>query len=131
MAEEIWHHGIKGMKWGVRHTPEQLGHKTGSKSAKKDDSHEDYKNAHDNKSVRKMSDAELRTRLNRLNMEKQYSQMNPSRVSRGLKILGATVAAVGTASKAIGTIRGAQKQYEWIRETLNLMPKPSSDKWLL
>ena len=31
MAEEIWHHGIKGMKWGVRHTPEQLGHRTGSK----------------------------------------------------------------------------------------------------
>lgn len=24
-------HGIKGMKWGVRRTPEQLGHKTGKK----------------------------------------------------------------------------------------------------
>ena len=23
----IWHHGIKGQKWGVRRTPEQLGHK--------------------------------------------------------------------------------------------------------
>lgn len=22
----IWHHGIKGQKWGVRRTPEQLGH---------------------------------------------------------------------------------------------------------
>lgn len=24
---EIYHHGIKGMKWGVRRTPEQLGHR--------------------------------------------------------------------------------------------------------
>lgn len=23
----LWHHGIKGQKWGVRRTPEQLGHK--------------------------------------------------------------------------------------------------------
>lgn len=23
----IWHHGIKGQKWGIRRTPEQLGHR--------------------------------------------------------------------------------------------------------
>lgn len=28
---EILHYGIKGMKWGVRRSPEQLGHVTGSK----------------------------------------------------------------------------------------------------
>ena len=30
----IWHHGIKGQKWGVRRTPEQLGHSTVAKSGK-------------------------------------------------------------------------------------------------
>ena len=25
--KELYHHGIKGMKWGIRRTPQQLGHK--------------------------------------------------------------------------------------------------------
>lgn len=31
---EIYHHGIKGMKWGVRRSPEQLGHVPTEKLAK-------------------------------------------------------------------------------------------------
>lgn len=31
---EIYHHGIKGMKWGVRRSPEQLGHAPKGKVAK-------------------------------------------------------------------------------------------------
>ena len=33
MASEIWHHGIKGQRWGVRRTPEQLGHVVGKRKA--------------------------------------------------------------------------------------------------
>lgn len=29
---ELYHHGIKGMKWGVRRTPEQLGHRAKTKT---------------------------------------------------------------------------------------------------
>lgn len=28
-SSELFHYGIKGMKWGVRRTPEQLGHRKG------------------------------------------------------------------------------------------------------
>lgn len=33
----IYHHGIKGMKWGVRRSPEQLGHGTKKTVAKSED----------------------------------------------------------------------------------------------
>ncbi len=32
---ELYHHGVKGMKWGVRRTPEQLGHKPRGNRKKK------------------------------------------------------------------------------------------------
>lgn len=32
---EIYHHGVKGMKWGVRRTKEQLGYKNKSKASNK------------------------------------------------------------------------------------------------
>lgn len=103
MAEEIWHRGVKGMKWGVHHTPEQLGQSPRSKQTETDDSHEDYKKAHDSKSVKRMSDAELRSRLNRLNMEQQYSKLNPTRVARGRQILNTSIKVAGTVAAVSST----------------------------
>lgn len=53
MNGELRHHGVKGMKWGVRRTPEELGHKP----------------------ARYMDDDELRKAINRLNMEAQYDDL--------------------------------------------------------
>ena len=94
------HYGILGMKWGVRRTPTQLARARGHSTT--DESHEDYKNAHTRKSVKSMSDAELRKRLNRIQMERQYSQLSESNVSKGKEYAqkvfkaGTTVAAVTT-----------------------------------
>lgn len=98
------HYGILGMKWGVRRAS---GAATAGKAKKRasktgDDAHDDYKKAHGAKSSKTMSDKELRDRINRLQMEKQYSQLSGSTVNRGrayaqkLFKAGTTVAAVST-----------------------------------
>lgn len=44
MDEELYHYGVKGMKWGVRRTPAQLGHTTGTKKKRSGSAGEAVKN---------------------------------------------------------------------------------------
>lgn len=106
---ELYHYGVLGMKWGVRRSPSQLGHKIRIKRKKKlsEPVHEDYKKAHSKKKVSSMSDAELRNRNNRLQMEKQYAQLTKKK-SRGKKIVSGIIATAGT----IAAAEGAYKTYK-------------------
>lgn len=104
MRNELYHHGIIGMKWGVR---KDRSTSSGSRRKKSSPSHEDYQRAHSRKSVKQMSDSELRTRINRLQMEQQYSNLSPRNVSKGKnyfnKIVkaGTTVATITTTGLTI------------------------------
>lgn len=69
---ELKHHGILGMKWGVRRYQNADGTHT---EAGKRRYHDDYTRAHDRKPVSQMSDEELKQRVNRLNQEQQYSDL--------------------------------------------------------
>ena len=106
---ELYHYGVLGMKWGVRRSPSQLGHKIRIKRKKKPSEpvHEDYKKAHSKKKVSSMSDAELRNRNNRLQMERQYAQLTEKK-SRGKKIVSSIIATAGT----IAAAEGAYKTYK-------------------
>ena len=106
MNGSLKHHGVKGQKWGVRRTPQQLGHETNSSGRRqmsdkelkyikknvdtvgsevnnaKSRRHSKNKKANDDKireDLSKMSDKELRDVVNRLNMEERYSQVMSSR----------------------------------------------------
>ena len=65
--EMLQHYGILGMKWGVRRTPAQLTRANGR--AGKTESSDEI------------------TKINRLQMEKQYKQLTSSEISVGRKFV--------------------------------------------
>ena len=115
---ELYHHGIKGMKWGVRRTPAQLGHDTGGidlqKTKKKVEAANTIVNESQNinkkvssrkqrkiqkqqvQNARAMTDQELRERVNRLNMEQQYARLSTEQMSAGKVNVDRVLSEVGT-----------------------------------
>lgn len=78
------HFGIKGMKWGVRRTPEQLARARGKKTTASDNDSAETRhkkllkttNASTLYKYRKeLSNKELQERLNRINMESQLKTL--------------------------------------------------------
>lgn len=105
MDNELMHFGVKGMKWGVRRNLKSST--TTKKPKQRIEPHEDYKKAHYRKNVKTMSDVELRSRINRLDMEKRYSQLSTENTSKGKqyfnKIMkaGTTVATLTTTALTV------------------------------
>jgi hypothetical protein len=99
MNKELAHFGILGMKWGVRRTDAQLSNarKMTKDNPIKIDNVQERK-----KSVKDMSDDELKKAVNRLQMEEQYTKLSKNNINSGKKYVskvikaGTTVAAVTT-----------------------------------
>lgn len=100
----IYHHGVKGQKWGIRRYQNKDGSLT--PEGKKRYS-EDYLSAHSGKSYKEMSDNELRRANKRLNMERQYAQLTKQKS----KIKAATDAVMKT-SGTIAALMAAYKTYK-------------------
>lgn len=87
-SDELYHFGIKGMKWGVRRTPEQLGHR--KKSSKKKRRTKDEIQIADRKkalkNVRSLSDQELDARINRLEKEKRFKELSAQDLRKGQSV---------------------------------------------
>ena len=90
----LTHFGKLGMKWGIRRS--SGGAVKVSKRPK----------------ASTLSDTELRSRINRLQMEKQYNELSSGKVAKGkrmaTKILGTAVTGLATAYVTKGIVKGGK-----------------------
>lgn len=99
MDNELYHHGIKGQKWGVRRYQNKDGTRIGNRSRRKESQSEDYKTAKNlkKKKMNQMSNAELRKLNERQQLEKTYKQMNKSTIGKGMAFVASAAAITNTA----------------------------------
>ena len=101
--DELMHYGRKGMKWGMsifgkkkssgvkkkkkgKQVVDSVTEKkasNGSGPSKKSSSSSTKKEVPKERSVKDMSDNELREKINRIRLEQEYARLNPRKVSAG------------------------------------------------
>ena len=92
MENELYHFGIKGMRWGVRRYQNPDGSLTNAGKKRLSKGHtsneeNDSSNKSKTKTVKEMSDDELRQAITRIQLEQQYKNLSPKTVSNGKKFV--------------------------------------------
>ena len=110
--DQLYHHGIKDMKWGIRRFQNKDGSLTPAGRKRYGDGPDgDYesesasnKPAAKKRSIKDMSDEELVAAIRRAELEKRYNDLNPRQISAGEKFMSNVVGpAVNQVAKTLIT----------------------------
>ena len=114
---ELYHHGVLGMKWGRRKQESSSGGNKKTRTNKISKRINRIKNAKTpKKKIKSLSDEELQKKINRLQMEKRYRDLRRDEISEGANLVGSIIKGsakvlgtqliVGTAGLAINKAMG-------------------------
>ena len=113
------------MKWGVRREELYTGSKIGNDASQalgraSDVAGQIGSSRKPSKKVRKemnrMSDAELRARINRMDMERRYAELNPSKTARGAQKAKTILAVAGSIAAIGGSVASIALAYQTLKE---------------
>lgn len=102
VSDFLEHHGVKGQKWGIRHKPISRSKKPSHSKAK------DYEQvaALRHVPVWALSDADIKRVNSRLGLERQFYNLNPSKIHQGRKQAEHILATIGIGVAAYNIYKG-------------------------
>lgn len=104
MDNELSHYGTKGMRWG-KATSRLIKRPTLFKTKRTKTSEYEYVSSLKEKGIKNLTNDQINTVIKRMNLEKQYRDVNPSKFKKGEEMaknvlaIGTTIAAIYALSK--------------------------------
>lgn len=138
--DELYHHGIKGQKWGVRRyqnkdgTYTSAGKKRRRAGSRDQEIKEERKQAVKNR--RTLSSEDIQKRISRLKLEKEFKNLTEENISPGkkaakdiLKNAGIKMATAAAAGTTAYLVKAAMTKHFDVKEAANyIVPNPNKKK---